>query len=336
MNSPANGEGKDAAQADRLRADREATDWLIRLQEDPDVADLRAQFETWLTQADANARAWADTSRASRAIIAAGTGDAAAGAIVVSIDRARVQRTTRRALVQRVFAGGAAAAAACLAIFAGPEILTDLRADHVAPTGAVRTINLADGSVVKLAPGGALAVDFSGSQRRVSLLRGNAYFDVAHDASRPFQIAASGTTTTVLGTAFEVRRAEAGVAVAVRRGRVRVACDTGPAAEILAVGQSVDLACDGEDRRGSIVPSRIAAWVDGQLVVTDRPMREVVDALRPWYRGVILARGQGIDSRRVTGVYDLRHPQAALTALAAAHHARVREITPWVMVVTAD
>jgi transmembrane sensor len=79
----------------------------------------------------------------------------------------------------------------------------------------------------------------------------------------------------------------------------------------------------------------MASWTQGQLVVTDRPLRDVVAALRPWHHGLLLARGAGM-ARHVTGVYDLRHTDQALTAMRRAHGVTVRQITPWVSVVTAD
>jgi len=333
MSSREEGEPREVDAIEQARADREATDWLIRLDEEPNAPALRIAFAAWLAAGPANVRAWSDTAHASDAIALA----FAPPPTVVPFEQALVRRRERHSLARGLFAGSAAAAAACVALWAGPSLLTHLRADHVAPTGEVRTFHLADGTLVKLAPGAALAVDYSGGQRHVRLLQGNGYFDVVHDPSRPFQIGASGTTTTVLGTAFEVQARGGEVGVGVRRGRVRVACDTAAPVAILSVGQTVDMACGaGKALRAGTPPERIASWVDGQYVATDRPIRDVVDALRPWYRGIIVTRGEGLERRRVTGVYDLRHPQEALSALAAAHDVRVTRVTPWMTIVTSD
>lgn len=69
--------------------------------------------------------------------------------------------------------------------------------------------------------------------------------------------------------------------------------------------------------------------------MTDRPLGEVAAALRPWHRGLLLARGSGM-ARHVTGVYDLHHPDRALAAIRRAHGAAVWQVTPWITVVTAD
>lgn len=340
MAGPAEGVENGADDASHARADREALDWLIRLQDQPDDSALRARFDAWLRASNDNALAWAEAGRVSRLIRAATIEQRDHGETdsrnIVSLDAARARRLALPILRHRLVALSAVAAAACLVIALAPDMLLRLRADAVAATGEVKTVQLTDGSVVTLAPGSALAIDYDAGQRRITLLRGDAYFDVARDPDRPFRIATAGTTTTVLGTAFEVRRIDAGVAVAVRRGLVRAACDDAPTSATLSAGQGVDLACDAGAQRKAVEPARVATWMQGQLVANDRPMREIIDALRPWYGGLIIARGPGIDRRRVTGVYDLRDPGRALAALAAAHGARVRRITPWVMTISAD
>lgn len=85
----------------------------------------------------------------------------------------------------------------------------------------------------------------------------------------------------------------------------------------------------------SVPLSAIATWTHGQLVIADRPLGEVVVALRPWHHGLLLARGSGM-ARHVTGVYDLRHPDRALAAIRQVHGATVWQVTPWVTIVTAS
>lgn len=313
------------------RAGREATEWLILLGEDQDDAALRARFDAWLSATPANAAAWAETQ-------------AITGAIRLVVDRtadpvpdhsaASVIPFPARRWRGRIMAATGLAAAACLAVLALPSLWIAVQADYRAGAGEMTSVALSDGTAVKLAPGAALAVDFTPAERRVRLLRGDAYFDVAHNAARPFRIASGDSVTTVLGTAFEVRRDAVGTAVAVRRGIVRVDCADGSARERLTVGQTLDLACGRAAIRGTIKPARVASWTAGQLVASDQPLRDVVAAIRPWYKGVIVLRGDG-EGRRVTGVYDLTHPRAALAALMSAHHGEVSDILPGVVLLTA-
>ena len=81
---------------------------------------------------------------------------------------------------------------------------------------------LPDGSVVELKPDAVMTVDFSGSRRRVDLKRGEAHFEIAKDATRPFIVAAAGVEVRAVGTAFSVGVAQASVEVLVTEGRVSV------------------------------------------------------------------------------------------------------------------
>ena len=85
-------------------------------------------------------------------------------------------------------------------------------------------IDLADGTVITLQPGGAIVVPHPFDDKREVELSGEAFFNVAHDPRRPFLVYARGVTTKVLGTSFNIKAPEQGreVIVSVRTGRVSV------------------------------------------------------------------------------------------------------------------
>ncbi|MEE4450553.1 FecR family protein [Novosphingobium resinovorum] len=329
----------------RTRANREASDWLILLQEEPDNNELTAQFGLWLNESEVNTAAWAETGRISHVIQVTPPAYAERWQIsqsrVVPFADAHARKEARNRRPLRLVGGlSAIAAAACLAVIAVPEMLLRLNADALTGTGEMKSLHLQDGSVVTLAPQSAVAIDVSkGGHRDVRILQGRAWFDVARDPGHPFRVVAADTTTTVLGTAFEVRRGQKQqVSVAVQRGLVSVSCENQAGnAERLGVGDALVLACDGHTReRRTVEPSRIAAWTDGQIVASDRPVKEVIDALRPWHGGVIMTFGNGFDRRRVTGAYDARQSDRVLLALAKSHDMSVRKLTPWITLITAD
>ena len=74
----------------------------------------------------------------------------------------------------------------------------------------------------------------------------------------------------------------------------------------------------------------------GELVARNRSAGDVVDALRPYYKGAIVVRDDAFAAWHVSGIYDLRDPVKTLRELAASHGATVRQITPWLLLVTAD
>ncbi|WP_282143878.1 FecR family protein [Cellulophaga baltica] len=91
-------------------------------------------------------------------------------------------------------------------------------------TNALDSIVLNDGSLVYLAPNSSLEYPetFKGEQRNVTLLKGNAFFDITKDPKHPFVIQSGKLKTKVLGTSFHIRMEEKECSVAVVTGKVEV------------------------------------------------------------------------------------------------------------------
>lgn len=304
---------------------RDALEWMIALQERPDDAALHERFRLW-RRTPAHDAAWKALNHVS-AVIRQTPSSLGVRSAPPSHDR--------RSRRDRWTAGMLLAMAACLAaLVIGPDLFPSIMADAATGTAEVRTMTLADGSRVTLAPRSAVAFD---SARHARLLRGTAYFQVRHDDANPFLVVAGDAIATDLGTAFEVTRDGPATHIAVREGLVGASCLTGWRDPLpLRLGEAETIDCgSGTHRRTTVAPSRIAAWVEGNLVVTDRPLAEAIAMLQPWHRGWMIASGAGM-SRHVTGVYDLRHPDQALAAMRQSHGLAITRITPWITIVHAD
>lgn len=337
---------EEAAGAAVMRqAEREAVDWLVLLQDDPANQETRQGFEDWIAGSPIRATAWADVQ------LTAGLIDVAAPAhreIWVNWRSARLRGTSSRVWRRRsapavrktdrrtnfaLVAG--LAAVVCLAVLVAPDASIRLQADYTSGGGELRVVQLEDGSEMRLAPRSAVKLAYDDGRRGVRVLSGQAYFEVRPDPERQFVVQAGGVQTTVLGTGFDVRRRGDGAEVAVRHGRVRVDRTEGRAqfSEQLSAGDNIRATPQGW-RTGRQSPERAGAWTRGDLIVSDQSLNEVIEALRPWRRGVILTTGAALNSKRVTGVFDLRDTDAALAALAEVHDLRIRQVTPWITVVS--
>ncbi|WP_246870230.1 FecR domain-containing protein [Novosphingobium sp. SG707] len=305
---------------------RQASAWLVRLEDAPENDVLRAQFLDWVATSHAHQAAWEETARVSDLIAAAGPLPWGKPFLPTS--------SARRGWFAPARAFASLAAAVCIAWIAVPYGAVMLRADAITGIGELRQVKLQDGSIAQLAPGTAIAFNNDAGGRRLSLLQGEAWFDVAHDKARPFKVIAGEDTVTVLGTAFSVRKTDSGAEVAVQRGHVVVAAKGAHSARAdLLAGESALV--DGDAvTRGTIRPDRVASWREGVAIIDARPVGDVIDRIRPWYRGYISARGPGLTSRHVSGVYDLRDPDLALEALARAHQITVSRVSPWLRIVT--
>ena len=296
-----------------------AVEWLLALSEHRTDACLRAEFEAWLAQDSRNAEDWAEVTRLDALIRRNGASN------IVPFER--------RNRARRAVAVIALAAAAAVAVILGPSVILRMQADYMAPSSAVAAIPLADGSKTYLAPASAIQVSFTDGGREIRLLRGEAFFDVVPDPSRPFRVVAAGAQVSVLGTAFAVRDDAGATTIAVRHGLVQVEpVEAGDMALRLRAGDVARVAATGHTDRGKAPAEQVGAWTRGQLVVRERPVSEVVGEIRRYYDGLILLRGDSLEGRLVTGIYDLTKPQEALEAVAAVHGAAVRKYGPLLII----
>lgn len=315
-----------------------ALDWLLRIQQSPEDAALRTELAAWLAidsrhvEAYRKAqRVWQLTGMAQAATSApaierpSATADLAAAAAPA----ARPLRPRRR----RWPALLAGSLAACLLIQVAPEAYLRYQSDYRTGLGQQRSIELDDGSRVRLDSRSAIAVAFDGNRREVRLLGGQAFFEVTPDKSRPFTVDADGLQITVTGTAFNVAMRPSQLAVAVQHGSVRVAEGSETLAEALHAGDRLQWRGSGQVLRDTLPVAQIAAWQQGRLVVRDARIAEVLDELRPYLPGKLALRDDELGDKRITGVYDLHDPDAALRAVIQPYQGRVSTWTAWLRVV---
>lgn len=167
--------------------------------------------------------------------------------------------------------------------WSGPEMISV----H-APLGQTVSVDLQDGSRVVLDAGSELRhpLEFTGGSRLV-ILKGQAYFRVQHDESRPFRVIAGTTTVEVLGTAFEVTSWDrASATVTVEEGRVRFGRSDAldEKTVVLTADQMSQLNADGYPSTPARVDaSRRLAWLRHEVYFDDVPLADVLDRLHRWY-----------------------------------------------------
>jgi transmembrane sensor len=152
----------------------------------------------------------------------------------------------------------------CGALFVHMNRTPDVPASVVAyatPPGAHRIVTLPDRSIVELNTASAIESTVDATRRRVRLQRGEAYFAVEHDSTRPFVVEASGQKITVLGTKFAVRMDGAKVTVAVLEGRVRLQSEVADAAAATLTRGHVATV----DGPSVLIASRAVASIEDQL-----------------------------------------------------------------------
>ncbi|MCF7752109.1 FecR domain-containing protein [Bacillus subtilis subsp. subtilis] len=207
--------------------DDEAARWVAREDRGALAPEETRERDCWL-DADrrhfgAYARAHAVYARSGRAR-ALGSADRLPGAKPAAGRQPRLQ-----------WAMGLAATLCVLAL--GVHEHTDAGDYHLTRKGEILRVPLADGSAVTLDSGAAVRVQYTAKRRQITLLRGEALFDVAKNRARPFVVVARDTAVTAVGTSFSVSLNEQrtrGVEVLVREGIVDVATANANASVVIA------------------------------------------------------------------------------------------------------
>lgn len=294
----------------------QALDWLIQL-EDADAA-TRARFDAWLAAHPANASAFRHASNLWDSPL---LGLAATGLEAQAQHQAR-QRKRRR---WRSFAAAAGLLLA-LGVALQGDLLTHIRADHYTAVGQRQSLQLADGSRILLNTDTALSSHLDEQRRSARLFRGEAYFDVAHDRSRPFEVEAGPVQVSVRGTAFAVRYLGNEAEVSVQHGEVDLRSAGDDTRVSLGAGDSIRVGPDGfGERRHNGESQRLLAWVQGRLVFENCPLSQVLAELRRYYPGWIVNADERLEDVSITANYRLDDPLGAMRSLAQITSSHLRE-----------
>lgn len=223
---------------------------------------------------------------------------------------------------RHALAGGGLAVMAVVAVFSatGGQPLLAVQAHHRTAVGEARDVPLPDGSTAQLAADSAIAVQYSGVERRVTLLQGEAVFDAksvsADGERRPFVVEASNGATRALGTRFAVERLATHTRVVGLEHRVAVSVAAAPAAvATLGPGQSVRYDATGVSAVEDLPPHAADAESNGQLVFDRTRLDDAVARLNRYHATHISVRGEALAARRVSGVFPATDPEGAIAAL---------------------
>lgn len=277
-----------------------AAEWFARTRDADARLDVWTGLTRWLEADPRNADAFAQVERAW----------AAADAVEPVSRPRRARGTPRRALL----AGGLLAASVAAALVVGPQVLEPAAPTTVytAPAGQVRQVLLADGTQVRLSPQSRMSVTLRRDRREVVLQDAEAFFDVTHDATRPFTITAGDTAIRVVGTRFGVRTRAGDTSVSVERGVVEFGPAEGGRRVRLTKGQRADRAAGGEPSVSAAQPDADYGWVDRARAYRQAPLSRVVaDMSRDLGVPIRIADG-ALGTRPFTGVMRLDADTPAL------------------------
>jgi transmembrane sensor len=297
---------------------RQAERWLARLRaSDCSVAERR-DFDAWRAADIKHAETYAQTEQ-----LWSGLEDLAEDPEILQWRREARQSApvapSRYGRLRWLAVASLAAVVLCAGFatwwFVGGSSASSYATAH----GEQRSVVLADGSRIVLNTDTVLDVDFGRHTRRVRLRRGEAMFEVTHDADRPFVVQAGGNTISDIGTRFDVRDSGAQIMVAVLEGAVAVA--RGGNTTELTAGEQV-VAGDGAWIRGRADATMTAGWTQGRLVFRSTPLGEAVAEANRYGPDRLVIADSSLAQLKISGEFRIGNTNALVRALQSVYPIR--------------
>lgn len=301
--------------SDRSRTE-EASRWFTELKRSSITAQALHDFREWRRDA-ANAAAFAEVERmwdaagslAERPLIKAAT------------DATLARRPARPATpVRRFPIVPMAMGLASLALVSGGALVAVARYEptYATKVGGQRLEQLSDGSRVRLNTDTKLRVKFHGDERRIALIRGEAFFDVAPDAARPFIVETDGAQVRALGTKFEVRRDAQSVRVTLVEGRVEVSKSGAGSKATLKPNETVTINARGVTAPRSTDAAQDSSWTTGRLTFRGAPLRSAISEINRYSQTkIVLPTESPLAAEPVSGQFEPGDTETFVAAVEA-------------------
>lgn len=299
-----------------------AVQWYVQLNDGtPDEAQRHA-WQRWLAASPDHARAWARVEKLQRQL----RGVPMELAMPVLTQAGVERRLAMKSLLVLAAVG---------ALGAGYQF-SPLSADYASRTDQRRQVMLADGSRLDLNTDTQVDVNFSASERLVTLRHGEVRLRTAADtqvaAPRPLLVQSRHGRVRALGTDFNVRVGEHFTSVSVLEHAVEVRSERTPhAVQRVHAGEQMRFSASQLGPVQPADPNR-SAWTTGMLIAIDWRLGDFIDELAR-YRPGHLSCSPAVADLRVSGAFTLDDTDAVLANLTASLPVRLRSFSRyWVRV----
>lgn len=296
----------------------EVARFVVRIEQNGRTPALEAEIEAWIGT-DTRRRGALLQAEAAWAML----GEAGEPAIA-DVVRRGVNPWSRRGLL----AGGVGALAAS---FAGGLFLFFRSDDYETAVGEIRRVPLADGSIASINSDTRLALTFEKDRRIADLARGETWFQVAKDPTRPFTVEAGRVRVRAVGTAFSVRRREAGADILVTEGVVETWVEGAEGHRVrLSAGERAFVSDDAAIRKAP--PSageieRALAWRSGRIDLSGESLDIAVAEFNRYNARKLVVTDRTLGQEPLYGMFRTDDPEAFAASVEASTDARIVERT---------
>ncbi|WIO74578.1 FecR family protein [Porticoccaceae bacterium LTM1] len=329
----------DMTEYNRIR--EEASLWLARLDGEDADSKLHREFEHWLSRDSRHRSVFSEL------------GDVWGEMDILALfqplltttselDSTSIPAQTRPSRANRTWLSFAAAALVVMAIGLLYPTSWQQQAEPLVYTtsiGEQRTVELDDGSTIQLNTNSVVEVAYSNDIRQLRLLRGEAYFDVAHNKNRPFVVQAGSGNVEAVGTAFAIQLEQSSVEVAVTEGRVKVTplaaqpSPTPPMEKPLAYADAGQIVTYNKGIESIQTASndqleRFLSWRTGQLRFQGETLEEAISEFSRYTDIRIILSEPAVRELRVGGVFKTGDINEFLNVLEEGFQVEVKRHSP--------
>lgn len=283
-----------------------AVTWYVQFQSEAPTARQRQAWQRWLDSDPAHRLAWEQMEQVQRQL----------GTLPREATRRALSAGQQRRQVLKLLT--LAGATGYLGWSAKDKVNpAALWAGYRTAVGEHRSIDLADGTRIELNTDTAVDISYDPQQRLIKLLQGEILVSTGKRGDqRPLFVATREGRVQALGTVFSVRQLSTTTRVGVLEDQVRLwPLDASTQDQRLQAGESADF-----DRR-QVSPHRPyaasqAAWVNGQLIVLDTRLGDVIEELERYRPGTLRCDARAA-SLKVSGTFKVNDSDAVLGNLQA-------------------
>ncbi|WP_206243518.1 FecR family protein [Novosphingobium terrae] len=235
--------------------------------------------------------------------------------------RLRFRKFDRR-IVLGALGGGLAASAAGL-------LFPSFVARHLETTGLgeVRRLPLQDGSLATINTDSTIRVALAKDMRKIDLVHGEAWFDVAKDPARPFVVNAGPIQVRAVGTAFSVRKSDEMALVSVTEGVVSAwAGEQSDGHVLIKAGEQARLGASGLIGAVDTAPERIErtlAWRDGEISLRGETLVEAIDEFNRYNGLKIVVNDPLVGREKLVGLFQTNDPEHFAETVAATYNLEI-------------
>lgn len=296
-----------------------AADWLSRMVSGTASVEDQQGLDNWLA-ADPRHQGAYLRAQAMWTLLDAGAAEPAfgQGAQVVSLEAHRSARFANP-VSRRLLLGGSAALAASLAaaLWLPGRLSTERQSLAVSGRDA-RSFALSDGSRAILDVGARVEVAMRSHERRLELLTGVSWFQVAKDKSRPFIVEAGGSQVIAVGTEFSVSR-EGGTRIIVTEGIVKILPRGASTPIFLRHNDSAFIATDGRVNLTRLSDEEIRrqlAWREGSIGFNGETLKQAAEKMNDFNDLQIVIDDPDLAETQIVGWFSRRDAEGFAQASA--------------------